>query len=171
MSNEQSVYARWAREVLNAYFGRRHPVLQSAEGFSRKAACFVTLHNKSDNSLRGCIGTLAPNQPDLKEEIHTNALSAALNDPRFQPLRKEELDEVYISVDVLDTPEPISSVEELDPKVYGIIVSSKNKRGVLLPDLPGIDRIEDQIAIAMRKAGIEPGSPLHIERFKVTRYH
>lgn len=171
MSDEHSVYARWAREVLNAYFEKRHPQLDSEEGFLHKAACFVTLHNKSDNSLRGCIGTLAPNQSDLKEEIHTNALSAALNDPRFSPLRPEELKDITISVDVLDTPEPVASVEELDPKVYGVIVSSKHKRGVLLPDLPGIDRIEDQLAIAMRKAGIEPGSPIHVERFKVTRYH
>lgn len=171
MSNEQSGYARWAREVLNAYFERRHPVLNSEEGFFHKAACFVTLHNKSDNSLRGCIGTLSPNQQNLREEIHTNTLSAALNDPRFPPLKAEELDRIYISVDVLDNPEPIQSAEELDPKIYGIIVSAKGKRGVLLPDLPGIDRVEDQIAIAMRKAGIAPGSPLHIERFKVTRYH
>lgn len=171
MSDEHSVYARWAREVLNAYFEKRHPQLDSDEGFRHQAACFVTLHNKSDNSLRGCIGTLAPNQSDLKEEIHTNALSAALNDPRFSPLRPEELKDIAISVDVLDTPEPVASVEELDPKVYGVIVSSKHKRGVLLPDLPGIDRIEDQLAIAMRKAGIEPGSPIHVERFKVTRYH
>lgn len=171
MNIEQSGYARWAREVLQAYFERRHPVLHSGEGFDRKAACFVTLHNKSDDSLRGCIGTLQPNQSDLKEEIHTNALSAALNDPRFSPLRAEELDHIYISVDVLDIPEPVHSVEELDPKVYGIIVSAKYKRGVLLPDLPGIERIEDQIAIAMRKAGIDAGSPIHIERFKVSRYH
>lgn len=171
MLQERSVYALWAREVLNAYFERRHPYLASDEEFRYQAACFVTLHKKSDNSLRGCIGTLSPNQSDLKEEIHSNALSAALNDPRFSPLKKEELEQIVISVDVLDTPEPIRSVEELDPKVYGIIVSSKNQRGVLLPDLPGIDRIEDQIAIAMRKAGIESGSLIHIERFKVTRYH
>lgn len=171
MSTEHSLYARWAREVLKAYFEKRHPQLDSEEGFLHKAACFVTLHNKSDNSLRGCIGTLSPNQSDLKEEIHTNALSAALNDPRFSPLRADELNKISISVDVLDTPEAVSSLEELDPKVYGVIVSSGHKRGVLLPDLPGIDRIEDQMAIAMRKAGIEPGTPIHVERFKVTRYH
>ncbi|MGL5729734.1 MAG: AMMECR1 domain-containing protein, partial [Bacteroidales bacterium] len=83
MEKNHSKYVDWAWEVLHAYFERRNPQLESMDGFEYKAACFVTLHTKSDHSLRGCIGTLEPNQVNLKEEIHTNTLSAAFHDPRF----------------------------------------------------------------------------------------
>lgn len=171
MEKHHSKYVDWAWEVLHAYLERRHPQLKSAEGFDNKAACFVTIYNQNDNSLRGCIGTLEPNQLNLKEEIHSNTISAAFHDPRFLPLRKDEMKDIYISVDVLDTPESISSVEKLDPQIYGVIVSSKGRKGVLLPALPGIETVRDQLAIAMKKAGIDSGESIELYRFKVKRYH
>ncbi|MGL4781235.1 MAG: AmmeMemoRadiSam system protein A [Bacteroidales bacterium] len=171
MEKHHSKYVDWAWEVLYAYFERRHPQLDDMDGFEQKAACFVTIHMNADHSLRGCIGTLEPNQINLKEEIHTNTISAAFHDPRFMPLKKEEMSSIYLSVDVLDTPEVISSIDKLDPKLYGVIVESKGRRGVLLPDLPSIDTVKDQLAIAMKKGGIDSGESVELFRFKVKRYY
>lgn len=168
---KNTVYAAWAREVLQAHFEKRAPILPlDDEMLNEKAACFVTLHN-ADGSLRGCIGTILPVHDSLQGEIRENALSAAFHDPRFQPLQPDELDPVVISVDILSKPEPIDDLESLDPKKYGIIVSSGHRRGVLLPDLDGIDTIEQQLFIAMQKAGIPTGMDIDVERFTVHRYH
>ncbi|MEG1585875.1 MAG: AmmeMemoRadiSam system protein A [Bacteroidales bacterium] len=168
--NSQSPHTQWAREVLQAHFDERKPDRRRDEALQQRAGCFVSLHN-ADHSLRGCIGTIMPTKPTLEEEIKTNAVSAAFMDPRFSPLRKDELDTLEISVDVLGEPEIINSFDELDPKVYGVIVSSGNKRGVLLPDLPGIEKVEQQLNIAMQKAGIADGTPITVHRFTVHRYH
>ncbi|MEG1905560.1 MAG: AmmeMemoRadiSam system protein A, partial [Bacteroidales bacterium] len=168
--NTHSPQTRWAREVLKAHFEGRQPERIPDEVLRQQAGCFVSLHNP-DESLRGCIGTIMPTKATLEEEIKTNAISAAFMDPRFDPLQKGELEDLVISVDVLGEPESISSFDELDPKVYGVIVSAGNKRGVLLPDLPGIDKVEQQLHIAMQKAGIADGTPIAVHRFKVHRYH
>lgn len=170
MSKSKSKPTQWAREVLRAHFEGRHPEAGDSEDLSRRAGCFVSLHNP-DGSLRGCIGTIQPTKLSLLDEIKANAVSAALHDPRFPPLSKEELDDLDISVDILGDPEPVSAITELNPKEYGVIVSAGNNRGVLLPDLPGIDKAEAQLHIAMQKAGIEPGTPISVQRFKVQRYH
>ena len=171
MIEDKSIQTKWAREVLKAYYEDREPVFPgSNDDLKVKRACFVTLHNR-DGSLRGCRGTILPVKPTLKDEIEENAISAALRDPRFPPLEKHELENIEISVDVLDEPEPIYTIEQLDPKIYGVIVNSCGRRGVLLPDLPGVDNVETQIQIAMQKAGIDPGTGISVERFKVTRYH
>ncbi len=134
-----------------------------------RAGVFVSL--KKHGQLRGCIGTIEPAQPSLGQEIIHNAVSAALHDPRFAPVELEEMDEITISVDVLANPEKIKGPEQLDPKKYGVIVSSGRKRGLLLPDLPGVDTVEEQVRIAREKAGIRPGEPISLERFMVTRYY
>lgn len=171
MIKDKSIQTRWAREVLLAHFEKRAPVFPgNKDDLGEKAACFTSLHNP-DGSLRGCIGTIMPVRTSLKEEIEENAYSAAFYDPRFSPLKREELSELEITVDVLGKPHPIKSIEELDPVKYGVIVSSGKKRGVLLPDLPGVDRVEQQLAIAMQKAGIQEDSPIYVERFEVLRYH
>jgi AmmeMemoRadiSam system protein A len=128
----------------------------------------VSLH--LDGQLRGCIGTIMPTQPTLGEEIIHNAIQAATADPRFPPLSAQELGRLDISVDVLQTPEP-TSLEELDPSLYGVIVSCGWKRGLLLPDLEGVDTVEDRVSIACRKAGIGSGEHVSLERFCVDRYH
>ena len=171
MSVPQSIQTQWAKEVILAHFKNRAPIFPDGiKILEKRAACFVSLHN-SDGSLRGCIGTILPVHKSLIEEIRNNALSAAFSDPRFKPLGKHELKDLDISVDVLDEPEPVYGRELLDPKIYGVIVSAEGKRGVLLPDLDGIDTVDSQLYIAMQKAGIKIGAPIEVQRFKVVRYH
>ncbi|NOY87572.1 MAG: AmmeMemoRadiSam system protein A [Deltaproteobacteria bacterium] len=133
-----------------------------------RAGVFVSI--KKSGRLRGCIGTLQPVTASVAEEVIENAVSAATRDPRFPPVTPDELDQIVISVDVLTSPEPIGNMSDLDPKKYGVIVRSRGKAGVLLPDLPGIDTAEEQVNIAMRKAGIGPGEPVDLFRFEVRRY-
>jgi AmmeMemoRadiSam system protein A len=134
-----------------------------------RAGAFVSLH--AAGSLRGCIGTIEPSQPNLALEVIHNAILAASEDPRFPPLTAAELARLEISVDVLSPPEPISSPDQLDPKVYGVIVQSGFRRGLLLPDLEGVDTVECQLDIARRKAGIHPSERVQLYRFRVHRHH
>ena len=135
---------------------------------SEPAGAFVSL--KKGERLRGCIGTLQPVRQSLAREIIDNAVSAATKDPRFEPLTLEELEDITISVDVLSEPESVSGLEDLDPSKYGIIVKSGWRKGVLLPDLPGITTAEEQIRIARQKAGIGEGEEVELQRFEVRRY-
>lgn len=137
-------------------------------GLDRRAGVFVSI--KKGGELRGCIGTISPTRSNIAEEIIYNALSAGLEDPRFPPVTREELPLLEYSVDILEEPEPVKGLEDLDPRTYGVIVSHGYKRGLLLPDLEGVDTPEEQVAIAKRKAGIAPGEPCRLERFRVTRY-
>lgn len=134
----------------------------------KPAGVFVSI--KKHGNLRGCIGTIFPTQPSAAEEIRHNAIAAAFHDPRFDPVRAEELDELVYSVDLLKAPEPVSGPEELDPKRYGVIVRRGSRTGLLLPDLEGVDTVEKQIAIAKQKAGISPKEEVELERFEVIRY-
>lgn len=130
-------------------------------------ACFVSINNES--GLRGCMGTTSPRYNDLKREIIHNAKLAATSDPRFDAIRADELADLWMSVDVLSTPERVTDPQQLNPKKYGIIVIKDHKQGVLLPDLEGIDTITDQIAIAKNKASIT-GSDYQLSRFSVERH-
>jgi AmmeMemoRadiSam system protein A len=134
-----------------------------------KAGAFVSLHK--NGQLRGCMGTIEPRMPSVAEEVIANAIHAATRDPRFPPVRPEEVDELDISVDVLSEAEPIESLSQLDPTRYGVIVEAGWRRGLLLPDLEGIDTAEEQVAIARRKALIAPDEPAQLYRFEVIRYH
>lgn len=139
------------------------------ELYRTRAGAFVSL--KEEGRLRGCIGTVAPAASCLAREIMDNAVSAAARDPRFSPVREEELERLVYSVDVLGETEPIVSLEELDVKRYGVVVSRGRKRGLLLPDLEGVDTPEEQVAIAKRKAGIpEDEEDVRLERFEVVRH-
>ncbi|MBN1584087.1 MAG: AmmeMemoRadiSam system protein A [Anaerolineae bacterium] len=137
----------------------------------QRAGTFVSLHDRF-GQLRGCIGTILPVQTNVAQEIIQNAISAATRDPRFSPVRPDELDDLDVKVDVLTTPEPISGPEELDPKRYGVIVQDVQgwRRGLLLPDLDGVDTVDYQVDIARRKAGIGSDEPVKLERFEVIRY-
>lgn len=139
-----------------------------AELTGRAAGAFVSLHK--DGRLRGCIGTITPTEENLAWEIVRNAVSAGTRDPRFPPVRPDELDELEYSVDVLGQPEPVESAAGLDPKIYGVIVSCGRKRGLLLPDLDGVDTVAEQIDIARRKGGIREEEPYTLQRFKVVRH-
>jgi len=162
--------ARWTlKEFLRK---RRVPSLPDKvpPEFCRRAGVFVSLHKRGE--LRGCIGTYLPTQKNIGEEIIKNAISAATQDPRFPPVREEELKEIEISVDILSEPELINSLDDLDPRKYGVIVSKGWQKGLLLPDLEGVDTVETQLRIAQQKAGLYglPFDQLKIYRFTVTRY-
>ena len=133
-----------------------------------KAGVFVSL--KINGNLRGCIGTISPATESIAQEIFRNAVCSASEDPRFHPVRPEELPRIDVSVDVLGAPEPIDGPDSLDPRRYGVIVSYGYRRGLLLPDLEGVDTPEEQIDIAARKAGIRKSDPYKLERFEVIRH-
>lgn len=136
--------------------------------FQKKAGVFVTI--RKNGELRGCIGTIFPKTPSIAREIIINAVSAATQDPRFPPVEQEELPGLTFSADILGTPEPVASFQELNPKIHGIIVNAGNKSGLLLPDIQGIDTVEHQIEIACQKAGIQSGEKINVRKFTVRRY-
>lgn len=135
---------------------------------ARRAGAFVTLYKHGE--LRGCIGTIGPTRENVAAEVMQNAVSSATRDPRFSPVRPKELPELDYKVDVLGTAEPITSIQQLDVKKYGVIVSAGHRRGLLLPDLAGVDTPEEQIEICRQKGGIGPDEPVTLERFEVIRY-
>ncbi|NLE10667.1 MAG: AmmeMemoRadiSam system protein A [Actinobacteria bacterium] len=163
-----------ARQAIETYI-RDRTVIEPAQVLGlkpRRAGVFVSLH-LPDGSLRGCIGTTEPYQPDIEQEIVANAISAATKDPRFYPLEASELDGLDISVDVLEAPEEVGGPEDLDVKEYGVIVRAiDGRRGLLLPDLDGVETVDQQIRIACRKGGIDPVEEQYsIFRFRVQRHH
>lgn len=138
------------------------------EMLNTHAGAFVSIHE--NGKLRGCIGTTSPTTDNVALEIIQNAISASTKDPRFDAIKADELKFLEISVDVLGNPEDISGLSELDAKKYGVIVSSGRKRGLLLPDLDGVDSVEQQIEIAMQKGGITRDDEIHLQRFEVVRH-
>ncbi len=166
-------YVQLARKTVETYV-RTGKKLRVPEGlpeemYSRRAGVFVSL--KEEGRLRGCIGTIAPVRGSIAEEIIENGISAAAKDPRFHAVEPEELDRLEYSVDVLGETEKIDSPEKLDVKRYGVVVSRGYRRGLLLPDLEGVDTVEEQIEIARRKAGIpEDAEDIRLERFEVVRH-
>jgi len=167
---KESAPVRWARMNLEGYLLEGEvPTLPSKmqSQLNDRAGVFVSL--KKHGQLRGCIGTFVPVYKNIAEEISHNALSAGLNDPRFSPVDPKELPDLVYSVDVLAQPEPCSK-QDLDPKRYGVIVSSGARRGLLLPDLEGVETVEEQLTIALQKGGISPKEQYQIERFEVKRF-
>jgi len=146
------------------------PTGRDSDLLSARAGCFVSIKTLNGD-LRGCIGTIEPVKDTLAEELINNAASAATRDPRFPPVRMDELSGLKYSVDVLSAPEP-TTLEQLDPKVYGVIVEDESglRRGLLLPNLESIDTAAAQVEIASRKAGIAPGTPVKLFRFRAERY-
>lgn len=165
-------YVHLARQALEYYIktGKymKQPRGLLSEMTSRKAGVFVSL--KKHGSLRGCIGTISPVTESIAEEIIRNAVSAGMEDPRFPPVTEEELEELTYSVDVLGEPEKITSMSELDVVRYGVIVSAGRKRGLLLPNLENVNTVEEQVAIARKKAGIYDNEAILMERFEVVRH-
>lgn len=133
-----------------------------------KKGVFVSIKKKG--SLRGCIGTYSPTKKNVAEEVIQNAIHASTMDPRFAPVDEDELEKLDISVDILSPPEKIKDKNQLDIKKYGIIVSSGGRRGLLLPDIEGVNSVDEQLAIAKRKAGIRSDEPFQLMRFEVKRY-
>jgi len=171
-NNQSNPYVRLARESLTTYLEKRKmmeelPSYVTDEMKNLKRGVFVSL--KKNGNLRGCIGTIFPATSCIADEIIRNAIEAGLYDPRFEAVELSELNDIEFSVDVLTEPETATK-EDLDPKEYGVIVRSKGRTGLLLPDLEGVDTVEEQLSIALRKAGISPFENYSIERFKVIRH-
>jgi len=164
---------RLAREAVETCI-RSGQVLRTPEELDeemrQRAGVFVCLKKRGE--LRGCIGTISPVTECLASEVIKNAISASTEDPRFRPVRKEELNDLEYTVDVLLPPEPVlDPLKELDPKRYGVIVSKGLRRGLLLPDLEGVDTVQEQLRIAMQKAGLVPSEPgVEVQRFRVVRF-
>lgn len=171
-SNQYDPYVKLARESLTTYLTTGNkleslPDYITEEMKNIKRGVFVSL--KKHKELRGCVGTILPTSSSVAEEIINNAIEAGIYDPRFYEVKKEELLDIDFSVDVLTEPESAIKAD-LNPLEYGIIVRSKGRTGLLLPNLEGIDSVEAQVSIALRKAGISENEDYTIERFKVTRH-
>jgi AmmeMemoRadiSam system protein A len=160
-----------AKETVETYIktGKRpSPPHDLTPEMKEKAGVFVSIHKKGQ--LRGCIGTFEPQEPNVAAEVIANAISSATRDPRFPPIAAGELKDLDYSVDVLTKPELVEDESQLDPKKYGVIVECGWRKGLLLPDLEGVDSVDYQIDICRQKGGIGPDEPVRLYRFEVKRY-
>jgi len=128
------------------------------------SAVFVTLRKHGE--LRGCVGSVRPTEPTAARELIRYVVASAVRDPRFDPVRLDEVADLTIKVQLLDPAEPITDISALDPTTYGIIVRWGDRQALLLPGLEGIDTPEQQILAVCEKAGIDRHAPLVLERFR-----
>ncbi len=170
--NEDS-YVKLARMTLEnrIRFGKKTEIPDDLpqDMLEKRAGVFVSL--KKGGELRGCIGTIRPTAKNVAIEIMQNTVSAGLRDTRFFPVEEDELAHLVYSVDVLGDAEKINSKDNLDPKRYGVIVRKGFRTGLLLPNLEGVNTIEDQLNIALKKAGIDENEDFELERFEVIRHY
>jgi AmmeMemoRadiSam system protein A len=172
METQQPVHpiAQLAKQTVDSYV--RHGKIPKPETLTdemkQQAGVFVSIHKHGD--LRGCIGTFEPTRENVALEIIHNAISSATQDPRFDPVDKSELEDLDYSVDLLTTPQPAPDITKLNAKKQGIIIQSGYRRGLLLPDLEGVDTVEQQIEICRMKAGIRPDETIKVFSFEVRRY-
>jgi len=170
MAGEVHPIVKLAKDTVESYVREgkiAQPKKLTAE-MSERAGVFVSIHKHGQ--LRGCIGTFEPTKANVAEEIMANAVSSATRDPRFPPVAASELDDLEYNVDILTEPEPVADETQLDASRYGVIVESGFQRGLLLPDLEGVDSVERQIEICRLKAGIAADQPVTLHRFQVRRF-
>jgi len=170
MKEEMHPIAKLAKKTVESYIcGVKLPEPEElTPEMKDRAGVFVSLHKHGE--LRGCIGTFEPTRANVAEEIISNAISSATRDPRFPPVKVSELEDLEYSVDILTPPEPVAGEKDLDPRKYGVIVESGSKKGLLLPDLEGVDSVEEQISICHLKARIPFDEPVKLYRFQVRRF-
>jgi AmmeMemoRadiSam system protein A len=170
MAKELHPVVKLAKEAVEGYIreGKIVKPKKLTPEMREQAGVFVSLHKHGQ--LRGCIGTFEPAKDNVADEIIANAISSSTGDPRFPPVIASELDDLEYSVDILTKPEPVTDICQLDAKEYGVIVESGWRRGLLLPDLEGVDSAEEQIIICRLKAGIPAGEPVKLYRFQVRRF-
>ncbi len=178
VSTEEHPYVRLAREAIKHYLTTGEILDPAPESDDPPPhGVFVSLHegaNPGDDEgpLRGCVGSIRPREPTLRREIARSAVAAAVSDPRFPPLHLDEVDDLDITVYLLDEPEPIHGLDDLDPERYGVIVEGPGGRtGLLLPAIPGIHDAADQVRIARQKAFLSPEDPIRLYRFGATIIH
>ena len=171
MVKQRHPMAELARKAVEKYIrqGKVFKPRKLTAEMKSTAGVFVSIKRRGE--LRGCIGTFMPTRANVAEEIIANAISSATQDPRFVPVEASELKELEYSVDVLTAPEPVRSICQLNPKEYGVIVECGFRRGLLLPDLEGVDSAEEQIRICRAKAGISTEEPIRLYRFRVNRFN
>ncbi len=168
-----NAYVKLAKETVKVYL-KTGEILEVPSNLPKKmlrerAGVFVSIHQKS-GELRGCIGTFLPTQENIAQEIIKNALSSAFNDSRFPPVTENEFKNLVFKVDILSQPKPARE-KELDPKKYGLIIFAQDgRRSLLLPDIPGVETTEQQIAICRQKAGISPREEIKLQTFTVKRH-
>jgi AmmeMemoRadiSam system protein A len=154
------------------------------EFLKRKSGTFITI--MKDSQLRGCIGTYLQTKENIAQEVIRNAIAAASEDYRFSPIKEDELPYLSYTVYILSEPELAKALKESDPKKYGIIVRTNPldpsgdvvfnghfvaKTGLLLPDLEGVNTVEQQLSVACHKAGINPKEErIFIYRFTVEKF-
>ncbi len=168
---EMHPLVKLAKQTVESYVNEGkvpEPPDELTPEMKERTGVFVSLHKSGE--LRGCIGTFEPTQKNVAEEIIKNAISSSTRDPRFPPVTPEEMEHLEYSVDVLTDPKPTKDKSQLDPKKYGVIVECGFRRGLLLPDLEGVDTVDYQIDICRQKAGIDPDEPIKLYRFEVRRY-
>ena len=170
MARQNNQMSELARKAVDKYirYGKVFRPRKLTAEMKAKAGVFVSIKKRGE--LRGCIGTFMPTTDNVAEEVVANAIGSATQDPRFVPVGISELDDLQYSVDVLTGPEPVQGVAQLDPKKYGLIVECGFRRGLLLPDLEGVDTAENQVKICRAKAGISAGEPIRLYRFQVKRF-
>lgn len=167
---EEDLYLALARNALSTYL-KDHQILHLEEipaDMKQRAGVFVSFYKGS--ALRGCLGSIHPYKANLADEIIRNAIQAGTKDPRFPPITQKELTQLHIRIDILSALEPVFFIDELNPKKYGLLVTSGEKQSILLPNLKGIDTPEQQVAMALQKAGIDSNDYYTMERFQVTRH-
>ncbi|MBP5352426.1 MAG: AmmeMemoRadiSam system protein A, partial [Alphaproteobacteria bacterium] len=169
----EDVFVQWAHRCVETFVTTGKPIAfpdnLPTVLLQNRAGVFVTL--KKNGQLRGCIGTIEPVRENIAREIWHNAVSACSQDPRFIPVRPDELAEIVYSVDVLTPSHPVQNLSALNPKIDGVIVQNGNRRGLLLPDIEGVDTVAQQLAISKQKAGIAPNEPVQVFTFRVERHH
>jgi AmmeMemoRadiSam system protein A len=170
MANKRQAVVELAQKAIERYIlqGKIFKPRKLTPEMKQRAGVFVSI--KKHGELRGCIGTFAPSRANVAEEIVINAISSATQDPRFMPVEPVELKDLEYSVDILTEPELVRSADQLDPRKYGVIVECGYRRGLLLPDLEGVNRVEEQIEICRAKAGIAEDEPIRLYRFRVKRF-
>ena len=171
---ETHPYVKLAIQAVRHFLAEGKPLVCPSpipDGMDRQSGTFVSIKKKKSFELRGCIGTIIPNQDNLANEIIHNAVSAATRDPRFKAITSNELESLQFSVDVLTPREPIDSADQLNPQRYGLSVKYKGMQGILLPDLEGIDTVQRQIDLCLKKGNIPKNAPYEMYRFEVERYH
>ena len=170
--SKHSAYVSLAKQALETYIINGETISPMPglpkDMIERKAGVFVLI--KNNGQLRGCIGTIRPTRENIAQEIIQNAIAAGTRDPRFYPVSRDELKNLSYLVDVLKEFEPVETIKKLDKDKYGVLVTSQNRSGLILPGLEGIETVKHQIYIALERAGIGPSEPYDIYRFKVERY-
>lgn len=167
-------YTELAQKTIEEYINNKKiiemPDDLPREFYFRKAGVFVTIF-KGDE-LKGCIGTYAPTKKNIAIEIIDNAAAACSKDYRFRPVNKSDLSDLKYEVSVLSKLELIKDIEKHDPKKYGLIVRcGVGRLGLLLPDLDGINTIDEQIEICCQKGGIDPQTDISTLYFFTVEKH